>query len=82
MLGLCCCFSTRVGESVSLKTGQSMSLSEQQLVDCTYRSEGHDGCEGGWMGDAYDYLKSSIGSDKTASYPVGKENVFYYNLKI
>ena len=49
-----------------------MSLSEQQLVDCTYRSQGWDGCQGGWMGDAYDYLISSIGSDKTAPYPVIK----------
>ena len=47
-----------------------MSLSEQQLVDCTYRSTGRDGCQGGWMGDAYSYLMSSIGSDKKASYPV------------
>ena len=46
-----------------------MSLSEQQLVDCTYT---YDGCQGGWMGDAYKYLMSSIGSDKTTSYPVRK----------
>jgi hypothetical protein len=52
------------------KTGQSMSLSEQQLVDCTYRSSNRDGCQGGWMGTAYSYLISSIGSDKTSAYPV------------
>ena len=52
------------------KNGQSMSLSEQQLVDCTYRSQPWDGCQGGWMGDAYDYLKSSIGSDKQTAYTV------------
>jgi hypothetical protein len=52
------------------KTGQSMSLSEQQLVDCTYRSSNRDGCQGGWMGTAYSYLISSIGSDKTSVYPL------------
>jgi len=51
------------------KNGQSMSLSEQQLVDCAYRSKPRDGCQGGWMGDAYNYLVSSIGSDKTSAYP-------------
>ena len=47
-----------------------MSLSEQQLVDCTYRSNGRDGCNGGSRIEAYNYLISSIGSDKTDSYPV------------
>ena len=46
-----------------------MSLSEQQLVDCTYT---YDGCQGGWMGSAYNYLKGSIGSDKQSSYGVNK----------
>ena len=58
--------------AIFLKTGKSMSLSEQQLVDCTYRSTGRDGCQGGWMSAAYNYLIASIGSDKTASYPVRK----------
>ncbi len=61
---------TALEAAVFLKTGKSMALSEQQLVDCTYRSQNHDGCQGGWMGDAYSYLMSSIGSDKEASYPV------------
>ncbi len=49
------------------KNGISMSLSEQQLVDCTYT---YDGCQGGWMGSAYNYLKGSIGSDKQSAYGV------------
>ena len=56
--------------AIFLKTGQSMSLSEQQLVDCTYRSYGRDGCNGGSRIEAYNYLISSIGNDKTDSYPV------------
>ena len=59
--------------AIFLKTGESMSLSEQQLVDCTYRSVGHDGCQGGWMGDAYNYLIPSIGSDTSTAYPVRKQ---------
>jgi hypothetical protein len=55
-----------------------MSLSEQQLVDCTYRSDPWDGCNGGWMGDAYFYLYQSIGSQKTSAYPVKK--CFVYKL--
>ncbi len=31
---------------------QLIDLSEQNLVDCTYSS---DGCQGGWMTDAYEY---------------------------
>jgi len=58
-----------------------MSLSEQQLVDCTYT---YDGCQGGWMGDAYDYLQSSIGSDYENAYAVNMfyGKIFFYFLKV
>ena len=59
--------------AVFKKTGKSVSLSEQQLVDCTYRSSGRDnpdGCQGGWMYKAYEYLTSSIGSITQSAYPV------------
>ena len=55
-------------------------MSEQQLTDCTYRAGNNrdgiirDGCKGGWMNDAYDYLKSSIGSIKDVNYPVNIKN--------
>ena len=54
-----------------------MSLSEQQLVDCTYT---YDGCQGGWMGDAYNYLISSIGSDTSTAYPVRKQLGHYLRV--
>ena len=60
--------------AIFIKTNQSMSLSEQQLVDCAYRSKNRDGCQGGWMGDAYEYLQASIGSDRESAYPVKKLN--------
>uniref|UniRef100_A0ACD5U4P6 Uncharacterized protein n=1 Tax=Avena sativa TaxID=4498 RepID=A0ACD5U4P6_AVESA len=53
---------------VKLSTGNLISLSEQELVDCDVKGE-DQGCEGGLMDDAFKFIIKNGGLTKESSYP-------------
>lgn len=75
--GSCWAFSTTgVIEGANfLATGKLLNLSEQQLIDCDHKCDPSNnkacdnGCHGGLMTNAYNYLMESGGIEEAKNYP-------------
>lgn len=62
-----------------IKTGKLVSLSEQELVDC---EKDNEGCNGGLMENAYEFIKKHGGITTEVLYPYRARNQFCDSGKV
>ncbi|KAM6910416.1 uncharacterized protein FYW49_012343 [Xenentodon cancila] len=77
--GSCWAFSSAgaLEGQLAKKTGQLIDLSPQNLVDCVTEN---DGCGGGYMTNAFNYVKENGGIDSEEAYPyIGEDEPCRYN---
>ncbi|XP_026172869.1 cathepsin K [Mastacembelus armatus] len=77
--GSCWAFSSAgaLEGQLAKKTGKLVDLSPQNLVDCVTEN---DGCGGGYMTNAFNYVQQNGGIDSEVAYPyVGEDQPCHYN---
>uniref|UniRef100_A0A1X7U635 Uncharacterized protein n=1 Tax=Amphimedon queenslandica TaxID=400682 RepID=A0A1X7U635_AMPQE len=82
--GSCWAFSATscLSAHLALKTGQLISLSKQQLLDCS-RSFNNRGCKGGLPSQAFEYIKYNGGIESESNYNyTAKDGVCRFNSSL